>query len=75
MPEMPHSIPARIESVSERVVFGTSDRKLFDRVHPVLLMQQSTYLESMGVERVETVCSLQPSPPPRVWLAGGDLGR
>jgi hypothetical protein len=55
MPKMPHSIPAWIESVFERVVLDTAECKPFGGMHPVLLVYQAAYLQSMGLVGVETV--------------------
>ena len=53
--EMRHSISAKFQSVSQRVVLDTTHCEWRVRMDPVLCLPSSASLESLGLHRAEAV--------------------
>src|ERR1017187_6145903 len=71
---MPHSIFAKFQPVSQRIVPDPAHRARRLRVAPVLFLPYAARVQSVGFDGLEAVRNLRPSLSSRVWLAGGDMG-
>jgi len=72
---MPHSIFARIESLWQRILPGTTCRKRYVWMDTVLFMRFSASLERMAIEPIEAIRSLRAGLPSRVRLTGRSMHR
>jgi hypothetical protein len=59
---MPHSIPDRLHSVSQRVFSRAYCFRIFGRIHTLLLLWATTRFQPMEVERGEEVLGFENGP-------------
>ena len=58
---MPHSLFAKFQPVSQRIVSDPAHGGRRHRVDPVLLLRDATYVESVEFDGLEAIRNLQPS--------------
>jgi hypothetical protein len=66
------SIPARVQSIPERIVSRAPRPTLLGCLDAVLLLRHAAELQPLEWQRSEGICRIQPGAPSRVRTAGGD---
>jgi hypothetical protein len=74
VPEMPHSIFAKFQPVSQRVVPDPAQRAWRLGVDPVLFLPYAAGVQSVGFDGLEAVRNLWPSLSSRLRLTGRSVG-
>jgi hypothetical protein len=74
MPEVPHSIFAKFQPVSQRIVPDPADRARRPRVDPVLFLPYAARIQSVGLDGLEALRNLRPSLSPRLRFTGRSVG-
>jgi len=74
VPEMPHSISAKFQPVSQRIVSDPAHRARRHRVDPVLFLPCSACVQSVEFDGLEAIRNLQTSLSSRLRLSGGSVG-
>ena len=69
---MQDSIPARVQSIPERIVSRAPRPTLLGCLDAVLLLRHAAELQPLEWQRSEGVCRIQPGASSRVRTAGGD---
>jgi hypothetical protein len=72
---MPHSIFAKFQPVSQRIVPDPAHRARRLRVDPVLFLLYAAHVQSVGFEGLEAVRNLPPSLSSRLRFTGRSVGR
>jgi hypothetical protein len=72
--EMPHSISAQFQSLSQRIVSDPADRSGRLRLDLVLFLPHAVCIESVECHRFEAIRNLQPSLSSRIWLTRRSVG-
>ena len=71
---MPHSIFAKFQPVSQRIVPDPTHRARRLRVDPVLFLPYATRVQSVGFDGFEAVRNLRPSLSSRLRFTGRSVG-
>src|SRR5262249_54779619 len=74
MPEMPHSIFAKFQPVSQRIVSGPAHRARRLRVDPVLFLPYAACVQSVEFDGLEAIRNLQTSVSSRLRFTGRSVG-
>jgi hypothetical protein len=71
---MPHSIFAKFQPVSQRIVPDPAHHARRLRVDPVLFLPYAARVQSVEFDGLEAVRSLRPSLSSRLWFTGRSVG-
>jgi len=71
---MPHSISAKFQPVSQRIVSDPAHRARRHRVDPVLFLPYAACVQSVEFDRLEVIRNLQTSLSSGLRLSGGSVG-
>src|SRR5579863_265095 len=71
---MPHSIFAKFQPVSQRIVPDPAHRAQRLRVDPVLILPYAARVQSVGFDGLEAVRNLRPSLSSRLRFTGRSVG-
>ena len=74
VPEMPHSIFAKFQPVSQRIVSDPAHRARHLRVDPVLFLPHAACVQSLDFEGLEAIRNLQTSLSSRLRFTGRSVG-
>jgi hypothetical protein len=74
VPEMPHSISAKFQSVSQRIASDPAHRARRHRVDPVLFLPYAACVQSVEFDGLEAIRNLRTSLSSRLRLTGRSMG-